>query len=440
MTDSVEKKSKSNYSETFINRKLWEDFHNHLILAGTNIKRITKLMMVWHVLERGLPMTWDKVTKEHIQNFVLNLRKDEFKKQNGKPYSANTKLDILKFLKQFWKWYKGIDYGYPPEVSWIKAVLRQHEELPPEEILAYPKDIMKMSNAFDKIEYKILVLLLFDSGFRIMEMQSVEKKDLKWDEKTKSYWIYCNETKAGSFKRRIPIPLFTSDINTFVSSAYFQSLKDTDKIFPMQYNAIAKAIREAGQRTFKRRIHAHLFRHSSASWWITKINNWNEFTKRFGWTPNSADAQGYLHKLGNIHESQIEIANQDTTMKIKEDLSNQLQQQREENEILKKNMEIMSRSLQALYSSEIESALYPFYPTPTNDEEDKEIGAVIEGVTKKHLKKYFEICKTKEISITKYCREYITKDIDEPREKALQQMTKKDTMGSVRRERHGKRK
>jgi hypothetical protein len=59
------------------------------------------------------------MTKEDVQRLVIALR--ELTKRNGEPVSERTIVDHLVAIKTFWKWLKGTENDFPPEVKWIKA-------------------------------------------------------------------------------------------------------------------------------------------------------------------------------------------------------------------------------------------------------------------------------------------------------------------------------
>lgn len=156
---------------------LWERFHNHMLNEGATQNRIAKLKQMFKTCQRGLPKGYEASKREDIETFMNKLNRNEFKTTKNNNYSGSSKADIKKFLRQFYKWLKGNNEVYPKEVSWLKARISK-DEMPEEKPVISPNEALKLANSFSDIRYKILVLLLFDSGFRIQEMLSVKKKDL----------------------------------------------------------------------------------------------------------------------------------------------------------------------------------------------------------------------------------------------------------------------
>lgn len=297
---------------------------------------------MFNVIRRGLKKPFDKITREDMEEFISSLNRNEFKTKKGQPYSGSTKSDIKKFIKQFWKWKFGDDEEYPKVVSWIKTNISKDERPIEKEVLSY-KEVIKFANHFKKIDYKILVLLLFDSGFRIQEMMSVKKKDLKWDNYDgikKCFWIKCNKSKT--MVRNVPVPLFSEEIKTFVNSSYFQNLKDDDDIFTMNYVSICNNLRYAGEKVLgKKHITAHNLRHSSATYYSKEFDgNMNLIADRYGWAYNSDELKLYIRRSGAYQRAGV-----------KKVFDNQLVKIKEENEDLKRRLDDMEKNiLSRLYS------------------------------------------------------------------------------------------
>jgi len=322
--------------------QLWDRFENHLLQAGITKARIGKLRTMFLTVERDLD-NFETATKEDIEALVFGLHKNTFKKVDKKPFSGSTKSDIKKFLRQFYKWLKGEDSYYPKEVAWIKTRISKDELPKPKEVLSV-NQVIVLASSFSKIELRNLVLLLFDSGFRIQEMLSVTKKDLAWeeyDQNQKCFWIQCNESKTMT--RKIPVPLFTEEIRNFVNSIYFQTLKDSDKLFKISYDYFLARLKENSQKLFKIKISPHSLRHSSATNYAREFDgNMNMLAERYGWTYSSAELRTYIRRSGAYQKAGA-----------KKVFTNDVMRVREENEILKehiakmeKNMEVLRKNLE----------------------------------------------------------------------------------------------
>ena len=194
---------------------------------------------------------------------------------------------------------QGDNEFYPREVSWIKSRIRKDEQ-PEEKPVISVKEAKTFANSFGKIEYRTLILMLFDSGFRIQEMLSVKKKDLTWErfqEDENCFWIMCNESKT--LTRKVPIPLFTEDIQAFYNSSYYTSLQEDELIFKISYSNILNYFKNHSQKLFKKSISPHSLRHSSATYYSKEYDgNMNLIASRYGWSFSSKELKTYIRRSG----------------------------------------------------------------------------------------------------------------------------------------------
>jgi site-specific recombinase XerD len=332
-------------------KELWNEFENHLINEQVTKRRIKKCLTMFNSLIRGINKPLEKVTREDIEVFVTALNKNEYKKIDGRDLSGSTKQDIKKFLRQFYKWKLGQNEFYPKQVSWIKTRINKDERPEEKPILSIP-EVKQLSNKMFRSDYRMLVLLLFDSGFRIQEILSVKKKNLTWekfDEKgNKCFWIECNKSKTEV--RTIPIPLFTEDIKTFCNSTYFESLKDDDLLFnDIKYRSIVKNLKKNSIELFgkSRKITPHALRHSSATFYSKEYDgNMNLISQRYGWSFSSNELKLYIRKSGAYQKAGAKKVFYNEVLNLKEEN----REIKEEMLELKKQMEslLVSKNKQIL--------------------------------------------------------------------------------------------
>mgnify|MGYP003965351125 CR=1 FL=1 len=279
--------------------KLWERYIDHLLNVGVSDQRIKKLKHMFLLAERGLGNNFSKITRPNVEKFVNSLHRNKFVRLDGKRYSGSAKSDVKKFLKQFFKWLHGENEYYPKSVSWLKTNIRK-DERPEEKPTLDIKEVIQFANSFKKIELKLMVLLLFDSGFRIQEMLSVKKKDLTWEDfhdGEKCFWLNCNASKT--LCRKVPIPLFSEDIQSFFNSSHFKSLEKEEYVFTNSYASINNAFRRNSEKLFKKRVSPHALRHSSATYYAKEYDgNMNLIAERYGWAYSSKELKTYIRRSG----------------------------------------------------------------------------------------------------------------------------------------------
>lgn len=285
------------------NKELWEKFESHLHNEGLTLKRISKLEGMFRMTSREIE--FNRAGREEIERFIQKLNENSFRKENGKPYSGCTKIDMKKFLKQFFKWYKGKGEAYPEEVSWIKTRLAK-DEIPEKKNIVGKEDAIELANQFKKKELQVMVLILFDSGFRIQEMLSSKKKDLTKDtfdeEGNECFWIRCNKSKT--FQRNIPIPMFNKEISEWTRTESFIKKNEEEPLFNIKYSNFTKMLGIHSERLLKKRITPHCLRHSSATYYAKEYNgNVIMLAQRYGWSYDAKELKVYVRESG-VHNKQ----------------------------------------------------------------------------------------------------------------------------------------
>tara|TARA_Y100000310_G_scaffold42906_1_gene40074 strand:- start:365 stop:1444 length:1080 start_codon:yes stop_codon:yes gene_type:complete len=339
----------------FKQMELWKKFEDHLINEQLTKVRIKKLLSMFNVLTRGIKKPLDKVTRKDIEVFVTALNKNEYKKIDGRDFSGSTKLDIKKFLKQFYKWRLGQNEFYPKQVSWIKTRISKDERAEEKPILSIP-EVKQLANKMFRSDYRMLVLLLFDSGFRIQEILSVKKKNLTWekfdDKGNKCFWIECNKSKTEC--RTIPIPLFTEDIKTFCNSSYFESLKDDDLLFKdLSYDGVNKNMKLRSKELFgeSRMITPHALRHSSATFYSKEYDgNMNLIAQRYGWSFSSKELKLYIRRSGAYQKAGAKKVFYNEVLNLKEENREMKEkmlelQKQMESILVSKNKQVLGQAL-----------------------------------------------------------------------------------------------
>lgn len=288
-----------------MNETLWLEYAKHMQNEGVTKLRLKKLKVMFVTISRGIT-DLQTATREDIERYLDKITNDKLSKKDGNPFSATTKLDIKKFLKQFYKWLRGKNEFYPPEVSWIKLRISK-DELPPEKEILTPEEIIKLSNNFQNNELRMAILLLFDSGFRINELMSCKKNDLTFegfddkDKDIKCFWLYCRDSKT--FDRKIPVQLFTDDIKSWLNTESFKSKNDSVPLFAINPDSLRLHMKKKCLKLFGKSISIHNLRHSSATYYAKEFSgNSMMLAQRYGWTFNSKQLATYIRRSGAYHK------------------------------------------------------------------------------------------------------------------------------------------
>jgi transcription termination factor NusB len=109
-----------------------------------------------------------------------------------------------------------------------------------------------------------------------------------------------------------------------------QGIRPHEPIFAGRYDNSRWFLVRLGRRVLGRSIHYHLFRHSSATYYASKINR-QQLCYRYGWRFSSDMPDVYISRAG-MQNPEIDEKFQGTEI---ETLKVQLEKQRQENELMK---------------------------------------------------------------------------------------------------------
>lgn len=328
---------------------LWNRYLNHLLNEGRTQKRIEKLEQMFKTCERGLNgVDYAHATREDIEGFVARLHRDEFRTVKGEAYGGASKADFKRFLKQFYKWLEGEGEEYPRKVRWLRTAIAKDERPAVKPVLTR-EEALALSKAARKIEHKALILLLFDSGFRIHELLSATKRDLtlepfRADESC--YWIRCNESKT--IPRRIPVPLFTEQLAEFEVSDYYQRLKPDDLLYPKTYMSYLVVVRKLGKAVLNRDdVTPHLFRHSSATLYADDLLDGDliAIANRYGWSYDARELKTYVRRSKRSMRKAAELVSDSEVLRLKQEQERMLERLSEfeqRDKALSRQLELMA--------------------------------------------------------------------------------------------------
>lgn len=270
-----------------------------------SIGRCLKYISELKILSQWFNKPFDEVTEKDMEKLIENLEENKYKvkTRNGKirDYSEKTKLDFKKDLKKFYKWLLGENEKYFALTSWIDT----HEEM--QEIPALTRaEIEKMADACNTRD-KAIVMVLFDSGARIQEFLNLRIGDLTKKQEENYYMIRIKHSKTKP--RTISIPMCTTALDNWLA-IHPEKDNPNAQLFPLSYDAVRMLLKRIGRKILKKEINPHLFRHSSATYYCHKLNQY-QLCYRYGWSMASSQPARYIDREG-IHEEEI-------AEKIKED-------------------------------------------------------------------------------------------------------------------------
>src|SRR5207247_912221 len=109
-------------------------------------------------------------------------------------------------------------------------------------------------------------------------------------------------------------------VKEYLAERVAEGIKPDEPVFRGEYSATRKFLQRLGQRVLKRSVHYHLFRHSSATYYATKLNR-QELCSRFGWRFASSMVDIYISRSGMETKQLDEKFTQTELSTVKKDLA-----------------------------------------------------------------------------------------------------------------------
>jgi site-specific recombinase XerD/ribosomal protein L40E len=288
--DKILKKVNTNQKVSNKNKKLILEFQNYCFSKGLSKARVIKYANTLFTLAKILKKDFDKANEKDIRRVVAEIEQSN--------YSAWTKKDFKVALKIFYRWLRKCkEDEYPEEVSWLKTTISKKDLKLPESLLT-EEDIKALVNSALSTRDKALIFVLYESGARIGEICSLRIKDVSFD----SYGsILIVKGKTGA--RRVRLIASDSYLRRWIDEHPLRDNPEAplwvkSKKEPITYSAVSKIIKEAAKRAgLKKRIHAHLFRHSRATFLANYLTE-AQLSQYLGWTQGSKMPSIYVHLTG----------------------------------------------------------------------------------------------------------------------------------------------
>jgi len=241
-----------------------------------------------------LKKDFDKVTLRDMKKFVTSLNDNTFLSYNGKHYSEQTKSNIKKQFILFLRWYYKNNNKYRELTEWIDTRYKKKEKpsLKEEEV----EMLVKKSNT---LKQKILFAFLFDAGCRIEEFLNLRIGDLVKVEKDMPYYKVTFREEFSKTNGRT-IGLFWKYSTDLVDS-WLEGHEEKENVdsqfFPSTYDGVRVLLTKIGKRILNKPITPHLMRHSSATYYASRLNR-QQLCVRYGWAFSSNMPDIYIQRAG----------------------------------------------------------------------------------------------------------------------------------------------
>jgi site-specific recombinase XerD len=277
-----------------VNKKLILSFSKQCALDGLSKARVEKYVRHLYQIARWVDKEFLKMKRKDVENLVATIEE--------RPYSEWTKHDFKITIKKFFRFIKKSEDN-PPEVKWIKMVVRNRKTKIPEELLT-EEDIGRLIETADHPRNRALVAMLYESGCRCGELLSLQIKHIQFDEHG------CRITVDGKTgMRRVMLisstPLLTrwleihprkddAESPVWTSIGVDKSKNQNNLTYTSFAQVLKRLAKKAG---IKKRVHPHLFRHSRATFLANHLTEF-QMNQYFGWVQGSDMPATYVHMSG----------------------------------------------------------------------------------------------------------------------------------------------
>jgi len=236
----------------------------------------------------------EKITKKNLEKYDSDLSKDKLLSEKKKPFSLNMKKDIRIALRVLLRWKLGetkanvlTDFFDTRDIKKTPDYLKESE-------------IEKLYKACKIEEERYIIAVLFDSGARAEEFINIRYEDIELPQKNNTFVkITLKEEYSKTEGRTISLYWHKSEeaVTDFIKERVKQGIKSNEPVITMTYDAVRFFISRLSKRVLKKPLHLHLMRHSSATYYATKLNR-QQLCYRYGWKFSSDMPDVYISRAG----------------------------------------------------------------------------------------------------------------------------------------------
>lgn len=270
-TEVIEFTEKSRIGQVNLGKKLSD---------RTLSKNLSLLKKCLEIINKPTP----KITKEDVERFDKELNKTKLKSVSC--------FRII--LKTFLKWKLGEDKSRNL-AGWLDC--RDKNKTPD---YLTEQEIQKLFDHCKNYEEKFLISVLFDSGARAEEFLNIRYEDIELPDNNSIYpKIILKEEYSKTLGRNISLYWKESlkSVRGYLKQREEEGIKSSEPIYKNTYDGMRFFLTRLSQKVLNKKIHPHLFRHSSATHYARKLNR-QELCYRYGWKFSSNMPDVYISRSG----------------------------------------------------------------------------------------------------------------------------------------------
>jgi len=242
-----------------------------------------------------------KLNIKDIEKFDRDLTSNKILSYKKKPYEVSTKADMRRMLKIYLKWKFGDNDKFKKLAGWL-------DTSEPKRTPDYLKeeDIIKLYKSCKTAKERYLIAVLFDSGARAEEFFNIRYEDVELPKENNFVKITLKSEYSKTDGRTISLFWGRSleAVRDYLREREIEGIKNGEPVFKDSYDNMRIFLYRLGKKVLSRSIHAHLFRHSSATYFASKLNR-QQLCYRYGWKFSSDMVDVYISRAG-MNEKELE--------------------------------------------------------------------------------------------------------------------------------------
>lgn len=293
----------------------------------------------------------NKIVKKDVEEFERALSSGKIQSYKKKPFTHSVIVDIRIALKTFLKWAVGEEKSYGlTDFLDTRDVKKTPDYLKESEVERLHKHCKSLQERY-------LLAVLFDSGARAEEFLNIRYEDIELPTKDQNFVkITLKEEYSKTAGRVISLYWHNSleSVRDYFEQRKREGIRVSEPVYNGTYDSIRSFLRRLGNKVLQRNINPHLFRHSSATHYASKLNR-QELCYRYGWAFSSNMPDVYISRAGMQSEKLDEQFTQTEVGEVKDELSKEKQRNRlleERYEQLSKHMQLMETALKQLAANQ----------------------------------------------------------------------------------------
>ncbi len=306
-------------------------------------KKISEIRIIKYTASLKIPLLFfnkpsEKLTLKDIEIFETALSSGEIKSNKSKNYAHNTKVDIRRALRIYLRWRLGKEKA-DKLTDWLdtRDIAKTPEYLKEQQV-------EKLFKACKTANERFLITILFDSGARAAEFHNIRFEDITFPDGKDNYAKLTLKEEYSKTKGRT-ISLYwkysLDSIRDYLRERELKGIRAEDPIYEKSYDSVRMFLLRLGKKVLGRPIYPHLFRHSSATYYATKLNR-QQLCYRYGWTFSSNMPDIYISRAG-MQENELDEKFSSTTI---EELKAVIEKQQQQNQLIKEKQEQLEAELE----------------------------------------------------------------------------------------------